>query len=222
MDLNTRTGVPWHLLAALNVKYLVVVDQSLWYNPAPGGSVPLLDPARLQVRENPYPVAPRAFFAARVSPAGPIPRLPGDSGERPPPADPPIVDPREQSVVEGLPSERAFRTGGTLTASFDGDRIRVQVEPASEDRFLVLNERYYPGWRATVDGRPAEVYPTNLVMRGLIVPAGTTLVELQFVPFLASGAGLALLGAGIVLTALAWWGVRYAAAMRAPLRVLAP
>ena len=88
MDLNNRTAIPWRLLAALNVKYVVMVDQSLWYNPASGGSIPPLDPQRLEIRENPYPVTPRAFFAARVSPAGPTPRLAGDDGQRPPPAGP--------------------------------------------------------------------------------------------------------------------------------------
>jgi hypothetical protein len=216
MDLNTRTGLPWHLLAALNVKYLVTVNQSLWYNPAPGDTIPPLDPSRLEIKENPYPIAPRAFFAASVAPAGPTPHLVGDDGQRPPPADPPIADPREQSVAEGLPSARTFSTAGTLDAAFDGDRITVRVDPALADRFLVLNERYYPGWRATVDGRPTELYPTNIVMRGLIVPAGATSVELQFVPFLATGTGLALLAAGLVLTALGWWGLRLAVAQSAP------
>jgi hypothetical protein len=214
LDINTRSAPPWHLLAALNVKYVVSVDQSLWYNPAPGGAVPPLDLARLRIQENPYPVAPRAFFTARVSPSDEIPRLAGDSGERPAPADPPIEDPRTHSVVEGLSAERTFSTAGALVATFDGDSIRVQVDPSPEDRFLVLNERYYPGWRATIDGRPAEIYATNVLMRGIVVPAGATVVELQYVPFLVSGAGVALLVAGFVLTALVWWGIRFLAATR--------
>jgi hypothetical protein len=176
----------------------------------------------VEIRENPNLVAPRAFFAARVSRAGPVPRLAGDDGQRPPAADPPIVDPREQSVAEGLAADRTFSTAGTLDATFDYDRIQVRVSPAQEDRFLVLNERFYPGWRATVDGRPAEVYATNIVMRGLIVPAGATSVELHFVPFLASGAGVGLLVAGLVLTAAAWWGVRYAATRPRPSVIARP
>jgi hypothetical protein len=207
MDLNSRTEIPWHLLAALNVKYVVTVDQSLWYNPAPGGPIPPLNPQQLEIKENPNPVAPRAFFAARVSPAGPKPRLAGDDGERPAPPDPPIVDPREQSVAEGLTGERTFSTNGTPAATFEGDRVRVRFEPAQEERFLVLNERYYPGWRATVDGRPAEIYPTNIVMRGLIVPAGVSSVELQYVPFLATATGIALLAVGLVVTAAIWFGL---------------
>ena len=216
LDIGMLREPPWRLLAALNVKYVVEVDQSLWYNPAPGGTVPPLDVQRLRVLENPHPVAPRAFFAARVSPAGASPRLLGDTGQRPPPADPPIVDPRTHSIVEGWTAERAFPTTGTLDAAFDGDRVRVQVDPAGEDRFLVLNERYYPGWRATVDGRPTEILPTNLVMRGLIVPAGATTIEMQYVPLVFSGDGLALLAFGLAISGLSWWGLRYAVRRTSP------
>ena len=208
LDVNTRHSIPWSLLAALNVKYVVAVDQSLWYNPAPGGAVPPLDVERLRIQENPYPVAPRAFFAARVSPAGDPPRLPGDTGARPPPENLTIPDPRVHSVVESLGPERTFTTNGVLDASFDGDWVRVRVEPSADERFLVVNERYYPGWRATVDGRPAEIYPTNIVMRGLLVPAGATSVELRYVPFIASGYGLALLVIGLVMSGLAWLGLQ--------------
>jgi hypothetical protein len=214
LDVNTRHSIPWSLLAALNVKYVVAVDQSLWYNPAPGGAVPPLDVERLRIQENPHPVAPRAFFAARVSPAGDPPRLPGDTGERPPPESLTIPDPRAHSVVEGLGPERTFATDGTLDASFDGDWVRVRVEPSADERFLVINERYYPGWRATVDGRPAEIYPTNIVMSGLLVSAGATSVELHYVPFIASGYGLALLATGLAMTALAWSGLRHATRRR--------
>ena len=57
------------LLAALNVKYAVVVDNSLWLNPGSGAANPPLDLTALQIGESPYPVTPRAFFAARVTPA---------------------------------------------------------------------------------------------------------------------------------------------------------
>jgi len=210
LDVNTQHVPPWRLLAVLNVKYIVAVDQSLWYNPAPGGDLPPVDAARLNVLENPHPVAPRAFFAARVSPAGAPPRLAGDAGQRPPPADPPIPDPRTHSVAEGWNAERTFPTTGALDASFEGDRVIVRVDPSAEERFLVVNERVYPGWRATVNGRPADIVPTNLLMRGVLVPAGATAVEMRYVPFIVSGYGLALLAAGIALTALAWWGLRYA------------
>jgi hypothetical protein len=203
LDIDARHTLPWRLLAALNVKYAIVVDRSLWYNPAPGSGQKPLDAQRLEVLENPHPVTPRAFFAASVAPAGESPRFPGDDGIRPAPEDPAVGNPAEQSIVEGIDEAREFSTAGTLTPVFDGDRVRVQVNPAAEDRFLVLNEIPHPAWSAWVDGQPTAIYPTNLVMRGILIPAGATTVELRHIPFLASPAGIGLLVAALALTVLA-------------------
>ena len=210
-DISSTTPVqdlPWDLLAALNVKYVVNVDRSLWFNPAPGGPVAPFDVARLDVLENPRPVTPRAFFAAQVDPAGESPRIPGDDGKRPAPKNPPIEPLDRRSVAEGFPDARQFATAGTIDAVFDGDRVHVRVEPAADDRFLVLNEMYHPVWRARVDGVAATIYPTNVVMRGIVVPAGATSVELAFEPFIFSTTGYAIVALGVVLVGLVTWGLR--------------
>jgi len=201
--------LPWRLLAALNVKYVVLVDPSFWFNPAPGGPIPPFDVARLDVRENPYPVTPRAFFTAEVTVADEPARLPGDDGRRPAPKDPPIGDPARHSVAERFPAPRQFSTDGTLDARFDGDGVHVRVDPSLEDRFLVLNEMYHPTWRATVDGAPATIYPTNVVMRGILIPAGASTVELSFQPFVYSPAGYAIMALGVALVGLLEWGLRH-------------
>jgi hypothetical protein len=200
--------LPWRLLAALNVKYVLRVDPDFWFNPAPGGPIPPLDPARMQVWDNPNPVTPRAFFAARVTPAGARPLLAGDDGRRPAPKDPPIEDPARRSVAEGLDVERVFSTDGTPDARFEGDHVRVRVDAASEDRFLVLNELCHPAWQARVDGQPAAVYPTNVVMRGILVPAGATTIELRYEPFIYSAAGWGTMAFGVLLLPLIAWGLR--------------
>jgi hypothetical protein len=196
------TGLPWRLLAALNVKYAVIVDRSLWFNPASGGAVPPLDPTRLQIDENPHPVTPRAFFAARVAPAGDRPRFPGDTGRRPAAPDPSVEDPARLSVVEGWQAERQYSTVGAIDAIFAGDQILIRLEPHLDDRFLVLNELYHPAWQAQIDGAPATIYPTNLVMRGLLVPAGASRVELRYEPFIATAAGLRIGLFGMLLVGM--------------------
>ena len=201
-------SLPWELLAALNVKYVVIVDRSFWLNPAEGGSVPPFDLSQLKVTENPYPVTPRAFFSARVSPAREPPRLAGDDGRRPAMRSPPIEQPRRNSVAEGIQSRLLLSTEGTIEANFDGDRVHVRVDPLGEDRFLVLNEMYHPGWRATVDGQPTHIYPANVVMRGIWVPAGSTTIELSFVPFVYSPPGYAIMAGGVLLVILFAWGLR--------------
>ena len=208
--IHDPTALPWKLLAALNVKYVVLVDESFWFNPelAPAPSVPSLDPSQMGVRVNPVPVTPRAFFAARVSPAGPVPLLAGDDGRRPAPKDPPIADPARHSVAEGLDADRNFSTAGTPDVTFDGDRVHVRLDPAPEDRFLVLNELYHPSWHAWVDGAPTTVYPTNVVMRGILVPARATSIELRYEPFIYTAAGWRILAVGLLLLPLMAWGLR--------------
>jgi uncharacterized membrane protein YfhO len=106
-----------------------------------------------------------------------------------------------------LAAERLFRTDGSLDATFDGDLVTVRTDSSDADRFLVLNELYHPGWRAAVDGAPATIYPTNLVMRGILVPAGATTIELRYEPFIYSAAGRTIMAFGVLLLPLLAWGL---------------
>jgi hypothetical protein len=61
----------------------------------------------------------------------------------------------------------------------EADRMELQVQ--TDDRgILVLSEVYYPEWKALVDGRPAEIYPVDYVLRGITLPAGSHRVEMYF------------------------------------------
>ena len=59
-----------------------------------------------------------------------------------------------------------------------------------------------------MDGSPATIYPTNLVMRGILVPAGATTVELRYVPFLYTPPGIGILVLGVLLLPLVAWLLR--------------
>ncbi|MEP7288161.1 MAG: YfhO family protein [Chloroflexota bacterium] len=47
---------------------------------------------------------------------------------------------------------------------------------------LVLADTYYPGWQATLDGSPTTIYRANLAFRGVVVPAGTHMIRMQYQP----------------------------------------
>jgi hypothetical protein len=65
---------------------------------------------------------------------------------------------------------------------------------------LLLSETHYPGWAATVDGRPVPILRANYVLRAVPVPAGNHTVELIFRPFsVTAGAILSGLAAIIIL-----------------------
>jgi uncharacterized membrane protein YfhO len=63
--------------------------------------------------------------------------------------------------------------------------------------YLVLAYTYYPGWTATVDGRPAEILRADYVLLAVPVEAGQHRVELVYRPlsFIVGAAisGLAVL-----------------------------
>ena len=46
----------------------------------------------------------------------------------------------------------------------------------------VLSEIYYPGWEATIDGKPTEIGRVNYVLRVLKVPAGKHELVLTYRP----------------------------------------
>ncbi len=52
--------------------------------------------------------------------------------------------------------------------------------PAPAGSALVVSENYYPGWHATVDGKPAEAQRADLTLIGIPLPAGAKKVELNF------------------------------------------
>ena len=82
-----------------------------------------------------------------------------------------------------------------VTAVRDG-AFTVDVTTTSGG-FVVLSESFYPGWRARIGDRVLPVYPSDVSLQGVAVPAGHHVVEFELVSkTLRAGAtvsGLALL-----------------------------
>jgi len=49
--------------------------------------------------------------------------------------------------------------------------------------FLVINQNFYPGWNAFVDGKEVKTYRVNIVNWGFFVPAGTHTIIIRHIPF---------------------------------------
>ncbi|MBZ0268226.1 YfhO family protein, partial [bacterium] len=84
------------------------------------------------------------------------------------------------------------------------NRIRVRTN-AEVEALLVVADSWDTGWRATLDGRPAEILRAWGVVRAVVVPPGVHHVEMAYRParFLP-GAALSLLGLLLALGALAF------------------
>ena len=70
---------------------------------------------------------------------------------------------------------------------------------------MVLTDLDYPGWKATVDGQPSPIVTSNLLYRGVVIPAGQHEIVHRYHPAalvrgaLAGGALLAALLCALLL-----------------------
>lgn len=182
------------ILDLLNVRYILTFAP----NATPRMSSPGLRLAAVlpghQVYEN-LSVLPRFFLVGRTRRAGSLKEALAILGS-------PDFDPRREAVVEGA---RAF-TGGegvVRVRHYTAQRVELETEAAAPS-FLVSSETWYPGWRATLDGREQPLVMTNGAFRGLDVPAGRHVVEMRFTPSIlwwSAALSLAgLLGMGLAIS----------------------
>jgi hypothetical protein len=178
--------LPWDLLGLLNVRSVLVSGDGVYRNVLRDGARTFVrpDPTLFRIIPSRARVTPRAFFAAAAEPVASAEeaarRLFRPEG---------IVDPVGTSFVEGLAAARRFESGGEITLKGEGDALELSFTAAPTERFLVLNELYYPGWHAFGDGHELLVLPTNAVMRGVIVPSGADHLQLRYVTYSARPSG---------------------------------
>ena len=189
----------WPILSLLNVKFAVKVSQAFYRNAAngPHESWRAISPNDIQFIENPLPVVPRYFFARHVVPVQTVQEAESKlfNGDR-------LIDVTETSFVENFRGDRQYDAGGAIALSGSGDHVTITVDPAPAERFLVLNELYFPRWSATIQGNTTPIYPTNAVMRGVVVPAGATKIIFTYTPVVRSGKAIGFYLAGLILAGL--------------------
>lgn len=79
------------------------------------------------------------------------------------------------------------------------DEINYQSN-TSGTRFAVFSEVYYKdGWKAYIDGKETDIYKTNYVLRGLIIPAGKHEIKFEFKPSsYTKGRPIAIIASGLI------------------------
>jgi hypothetical protein len=140
----------------------------------------VLTAGMLQIFENPDAM-PLAFFV----PAAGIEVLPNQETEWTEVLSE-SFDPRRTVTV---PSSIERYAGARSSAAFaEVERIAVTTNAvevsasAKEDGLLVLDETYYPGWTARVDGASAPVIRADYAFMAVPVARGTHVVRFEFLP----------------------------------------
>lgn len=89
-----------------------------------------------------------------------------------------------ERLVPGVPQEGGQQSDSPGTARLVGygnERI-VARATAKASSMLVLTDVHFPGWKATVDGRPAQIERVDYLLRGVVVPPGKHRVEFRYEP----------------------------------------
>jgi hypothetical protein len=116
---------------------------------------------------------------------------------------------RTAVVEEPVPASSTFGGGHATIARYEPDRVTVRTA-SDTGGLLVLTDRWFPGWQATLDGRPAAILRTDYLYRGVVIPAGEHVVEFVYRPrsFLLGALGSVLGLLGVCLLAAGRGGER--------------
>lgn len=113
------------------------------------------------------------------------------------------IDLRHTAITE---SAIHLGTGGSSISGSDQVKI-LSYEPtyialqsqSTAPALLVISDTFYPGWRAWVDDQPAPIYPADIGLRGVAVPAGSHRVRMEFQPLIFRLSLSVSLSTGILL-----------------------
>lgn len=97
------------------------------------------------------------------------------------PADTAIIDKRFAEIVQGKNLERDSNSVIVMEHQkpYNPDYV-VYKTKTSKDQLAVFSEVYYePDWRAYIDGRPADYFRVNYILRAMVIPAGEHKIEFR-------------------------------------------
>lgn len=97
------------------------------------------------------------------------------------PADTAIIDKRFASMVQGKNLERDSNSVIVMEHQkpYNPDYV-VYKTKTSKDQLAVFSEVYYaPDWRAYIDGKPADYFRANYILRAMVIPAGEHTIEFK-------------------------------------------
>jgi hypothetical protein len=129
----------------------------------------------VEVRQNTRWFRPRAHFAEAVVQVSSLEQAVGSllrDGDLP----------RHAEVVESEEPLTGAAGGGTVAVSYPSERSVAMNVRSDRGGLVVLHDSFADGWSATVDGKPAGIYPVNVLSRGVMVPPGGHRILMTYLP----------------------------------------
>ena len=98
----------------------------------------------------------------------------------------PGFDARRAAVVErpvaGLSDGPSGPAGTSRIAAYEAERVELAAR-ADRRALVVLSDVWFPGWRATVDGRDVPIERVDYLLRGVAVGPGEHRIVLEYRPW---------------------------------------
>ena len=117
-------------------------------------------------------------------------------------------DPRQTALVVGEAPALETCPGADelVVLSRTPNTVVLAVQMACRG-MLIVADTYFPGWEATVDGRPVRIHEAYDMIRGIVVDAGPHRVEMRYRPW-SVRLGALLTGLATLAACAAWWRSR--------------
>ena len=80
-----------------------------------------------------------------------------------------------------LPARPLVPAHAAEIVSYQNTQVVIRAR-AVQRGLLLLGDRFYPGWKAYVDGRPVPILRVNLLFRGVVLPPGEHEIAFRFAP----------------------------------------
>ena len=172
------------ILNMLNVRYIIVENKN-------GGAV---------AQRNPYANGD-AWFVENVLPAE-------NANEEIQFLD--SLDTKRTAVINKeflskIPNQKIERDSTATIELFTYQPNHLVYEASTKSpQLAVFSEVYYPkGWNAYINGKPAEYFRANYVLRAMVIPAGNNKIEFKFEPkVIQTGSTISLVSSIIFLLIL--------------------
>jgi len=91
-------------------------------------------------------------------------------------------DAHKEVVVEGIEKDDFSGSVGEANIVSDSGGEVVILANASKNGWLYLADSYYPGWKATIDTVPTQIYRANYAFRAVRLPAGEHRIRFIYDP----------------------------------------
>lgn len=94
----------------------------------------------------------------------------------------------ERNIAQIVNTQPVRDSSSVEIASYGPNEVQLNASMENPG-LVVLTDAYHPDWKATVDGKPAEIYQTDYLLRSVFVPEGRHEIIFTFSP-LSFTAGL--------------------------------